>query len=81
MTPLDTFIDFQNRRAIVVEDHEDVVMTLTTVQDIAGVVARAVGLDGEWPKIGGIQGNSVTVSQILKIGETVRGESSPVYHR
>ncbi len=31
LTPLDNFIDFQNRRAIVVEGHEDAVMTLTPV--------------------------------------------------
>jgi len=73
VTPLDTFIDFQNRRAIVVEGHEDAIMTLTTVQDIAGVVAGAVDLNGEWPKLGGIRGNRVTVSQILKVGEKVRG--------
>lgn len=48
-------------------------MTLTTVQDIAGVVAGAVDLNGEWPKLGGIRGNRVTVSQILKVGEKVRG--------
>jgi hypothetical protein len=52
-------------------------MTLTTVQDIAGVVAQAVEVEGEWPKIGGIQGNSVTISQILKIGENVRGRCPP----
>lgn len=75
VTPLDTFIDFQNRRAIVVDGHDDAIMTLTTVQDIAGVVARAVEYDGEWPKIGGIRGNRVTVSQILEIGEKVRGVS------
>jgi len=75
VTPLDTFIDFQSRRAIIVQGHEDAVMTLTTVQDIAAVVSRAVELDDdcEWPKIGGIKGNSVAISQILKIGEVVRG--------
>lgn len=77
VTPLDTFIDFQNRRAIVVEGNEEAVMTLTTVQDIAGVVTRAVEVDSEWPKIGGIRGNRVTISQILKIGEKVRGRSPP----
>jgi hypothetical protein len=81
VTPLDTFIDFQNRRAIVVEGHEDAVMALTTVRDIAGVVARAVELDGEWPKFGGIQGNRVTISQILKIGENARGKSPILYHK
>jgi hypothetical protein len=65
-------IDFENRRAIVVEGH-DAVMTFTTVQDLAAVVVRAVKYDGEWPMIGGISGNRVPVSRILEIGEKVRG--------
>jgi len=65
-------IDYQNRRAIVVEGY-DAVMTLTTARDLAAVVARAVDLDGEWPVIGGISGNRLAVSQILKFGEKVRG--------
>ncbi|KAF7560406.1 hypothetical protein G7046_g3741 [Stylonectria norvegica] len=73
VTPLETFIDFQNRRAIIVDGHEDSFMVLTTVQDIAGVIARAVDFPGEWPKIGGMKGNRVTISQILEIGERVRG--------
>ena len=72
MAPLNTMFDVQNRRAIVVNGH-DFTMTFTTVQDLAAVVAKAVTYDGEWPVIGGIRGNSVKVSQILKIGEKVRG--------
>lgn len=67
-------IDFQNRRAIVVDGH-DAIMTYTTVQDLAAVVAEAVDLDGEWPVIGGVSGSRVTVSEILRIGEKVRGVS------
>lgn len=74
MAPLNTMFDYQNRRAIVVDGH-DFVMTFTTVQDLAAVVAQAVDFNGEWPVIGGIRGNRVTVSQILKIGEKVRGKS------
>lgn len=73
MTPLDTFIDFLNRRAIVVDGYDDAYMSLTTVHDVAGVVAQAVDYEGVWPKIGGIRGNRVTISQILQIGERVRG--------
>jgi hypothetical protein len=73
VTPLDTFIDFQNRRAIVVEGHENAVMTYTAVRDIAEIVVRAVAYEGEWPKIGGIRGNRVSVRQMLEIGERVRG--------
>lgn len=75
VTPLDTFIDFQNQKAIVVDGYENAILTLTAVRDIAGMVARAVEYDGEWPKIGGIRGNRVTISQILEIGERVRGVS------
>lgn len=64
--------DFENRRAVVVDGH-DFFMTFTTAQDLAGIVAEAVDYDGEWPVVGGISGNRVTVSQILKVGERVRG--------
>lgn len=70
--PLNTMFDFQNRRAIVVDGH-DFSMTFTTAQDLASVVARAVDYEGEWPVAGGSRGNIVTASQILKIGERVRG--------
>ena len=76
VTPLDTFIDFQNRRAIIVDGHEEAIMTLTAVQDVAAVVAQAVDYEGEWPKVGGIRGNRITVSRILEIGEVVRGTST-----
>ncbi|OBT73192.1 hypothetical protein VF21_08702 [Pseudogymnoascus sp. 05NY08] len=72
VVPLNTMFDFENRRAIVVEGH-DFVMTFTTVRDLAGVVTEAVDYGGEWPVTGGIRGNRVSVSKILKIGEKVRG--------
>lgn len=78
VTPLDTFIDFQNRRAIIVEGYEDAMMTYTSVKDIAGVVAASVELeDGKWPEIGGIRGNRITVSQLLEMAARVRGLSFP----
>lgn len=63
--------DHENRRAIVVDGH-DFIISFTSVQDVAAIVAGAVDYEGEWPVIGGIRGNSVTVSQILDIGEKVR---------
>ncbi|KAF2491282.1 NAD(P)-binding protein [Lophium mytilinum] len=72
LTPLNTMIDFEHRRAVIVEGH-DAIMTFTTVQDLAAVVARAVDYDGKWPVIGGISGNRVPISRILEIGEKVRG--------
>ncbi|RDW65624.1 hypothetical protein BP5796_10316 [Coleophoma crateriformis] len=72
LEPLNTMIDFQNRRAIVVDGY-DPIMTYTTVQDLAAVIVRAVDLDSEWPVVGGIRGNRVPISHILKVGEKVRG--------
>ncbi|KAI1470002.1 NAD(P)-binding protein [Daldinia caldariorum] len=72
LTPLNTFIDIHNRRAIVVEGH-DPIMTFTTIQDMAAVVAQAVEFEGEWPVVGGIRGNSLPVSKIIEIAEQVRG--------
>ena len=72
--------DFQNRRAIVIDGH-DSIMTFTTAQDLASVVARTVEYEGEWPVVGGIRGNRVRVSQILAIGEKVRGTSCQTCNR
>jgi hypothetical protein len=74
--PLQTVFDFQNRRALAVDSHEDATMTLTTVADAAAVIARAVGYDGNWPTTGGICGNKLSISQILEIGNRIRGMDS-----
>jgi hypothetical protein len=71
--PLQSVFDYQNCRAITVEGHEDAVMSLTSAADVAAVVARAVEYEGEWPTIGGIRGNRATSSQIIEIGEKIRG--------
>lgn len=77
MEPLQTVFDIKNRRALVVEGHEDAIMTLTTVADAAAVIARAVDYEGEWPTTGGICGNRVSVSQIIEIASKVRGMKKP----
>ncbi|PMD25096.1 NAD(P)-binding protein [Hyaloscypha hepaticicola] len=74
LEPLNTMIDFQNRRAIVVDGY-DAIMTFTTVKDLTTVVVLAVDLAGEWPVVEGIRGNRVLVSEVLKIGEKVRGRT------
>lgn len=74
--PLQSVFDFEHRRAIAVEGHEDAIMTLTTAADLATVVARAVEYEGKWPVRGGIRGNRVTFSEILEIGHRVRGANT-----
>lgn len=56
-----------------VEGHEDTVITLTTAADLAAIVTRAIDYEGEWPEVGGIRGNRVTYSEIIEIGENIRG--------
>jgi hypothetical protein len=65
-------IDFENRRAIIVEGY-DVIMTFTSVQDLAAIVVKAVDLESEWPAIGGISGNRMSIREIIQVGEKVRG--------
>ncbi|OJD21483.1 hypothetical protein ACJ73_07181 [Blastomyces percursus] len=53
-------------------------MTLTTVADLAAIVAQAVDFKGKWPSVGGIRGNRVTASKLLEIGKRVLGCSFTV---
>ncbi|KAI4918271.1 hypothetical protein J4E90_002654 [Alternaria incomplexa] len=73
LTPLHVMWDFQNRRAILREGGDDDTITLTTVQDLAGVVARAVDYEGEWPVVGGIRGSRISVKELIALGEELRG--------
>ncbi|KAK2751973.1 hypothetical protein FQN55_008715 [Onygenales sp. PD_40] len=76
LLPLQTVFDVEKRRAMLVHGHEDAVMTLTTVADLAGVVVRAVEYEGEgrkWPVEGGVVGNRVTMREVVEVAERVRG--------
>ncbi|KAJ5564102.1 NAD(P)-binding protein [Penicillium frequentans] len=70
---LDLPWDFQNRRVIAVDGGEDARITLTTVEDLANVVARAIDFEGEWPVDGGISGNDTTIGEVVALGERCRG--------
>ena len=66
-------LDFHKRRALILDGGDDDRMVLTTVQDLANVVARAIDFEGEWPVIGGIKGAELSVGQLLALGEQIRG--------
>ncbi|KAF7531860.1 hypothetical protein G7054_g8478 [Neopestalotiopsis clavispora] len=72
VVPLNTMFDFANRRAITIEGC-DPVITLTAVRDLAACVARAVVYEGTWPVNGGIQGNQITFSRLVEVGEKICG--------
>ncbi|KAH8800411.1 hypothetical protein F5884DRAFT_550374 [Xylogone sp. PMI_703] len=65
-------LDFLNRRAIVLEG-QDSLFSLTTINDLANIVARAIEFEGEWPVNGGVNGATLPTSRILEIGAEVRG--------
>lgn len=70
-----TFIDFEKATAFILEGSESAEMSITTIEDIAEVAARAVGYEGEWPVVGGITGDRVTIGELIKLGEKCRGLS------
>ncbi|KAK9770739.1 putative NmrA-like domain-containing protein [Seiridium cardinale] len=53
-------------------------VTYTAAVDIGKVVARAIEYEGEWPVVGGIRGNQLTMEKILQLGEAIRGQQFQV---
>lgn len=71
----DMMFDFANRRVLQPDDGNYELVS-TTVEDTAEVTAKAVEYDGEWPEIGGSQGQKITVADLVKFGEEIRGTYS-----
>ena len=65
--------DFNKRRALVLDGGDDSRITLTTVQDLANVVARAIDFEDEWPVVSGIRGADMSIGQLIALGEKIRG--------
>lgn len=70
---MELFFDFENRRAIFIDDGDNDRMSFITVQDFTKVIVQAVDLDGEWPVIGGIRGTDISIGNLIALGEKVRG--------
>ncbi|KAK4205099.1 hypothetical protein QBC40DRAFT_261097 [Triangularia verruculosa] len=70
-------IDFANRRLLAPGSLEPR-FTATTIQDVGNIVAKAIEYEGEWPKIGGIAGETLSLAQELAIGEKIRGKKFDV---
>lgn len=66
------FVDFENRRAIVVDEGNQS-FTTTTVEDFSSVVAEALDFEGKWPVTGGIVGSRITTKELVELAETLRG--------
>lgn len=72
LRPMELWIDFANRRAIDL-DGKHGNFTLTTMNDVANVVARAIEYEGEWPVIGGIHGLNSTTPKLIEICSKIQG--------
>jgi hypothetical protein len=70
---MEYIVDFNNCRAIILEGGEKDRISLTTVQDLAKIVALAVEYEGEWPLMGGMRGSDLCLQELFDIGERVRG--------
>ncbi|KAI6354673.1 hypothetical protein MCOR25_008496 [Pyricularia grisea] len=66
-------LDFHNRRIIIAEGSENARLTMTTVRDLATVMTLAVEYEGEWPVVGGIRGEDITLGELLALGERIYG--------
>ena len=76
--PFQNQIDFNNRRAIVLDGVDDARISLISARDFCAVVARAIEYEGEWPVTGGIRGDELAIGQLVTIGEKIR--TLPVYY-
>ncbi|RKL01298.1 hypothetical protein BFJ68_g12387 [Fusarium oxysporum] len=67
------FIDFEYCRAILPEQ-TDITVSFSTIQDLGRVVAKALDYEREWPVLGGIAASKTSISDLLQLGERIRGK-------
>jgi hypothetical protein len=72
------FLDFQNRRAMVLDDGNQPIV-LTAVLDDSEILRKAIEDERPWPKTGGIRGCRTSINELLDIGKKVRGGEWCVY--
>lgn len=64
----------ENRRAILLADAKNPgYLTFTTVKDVASIVSKAVQYQGQWPEVGGIRGDELSMTELVALGERIRG--------
>ncbi|KAL7916737.1 NAD(P)-binding protein [Trichoderma velutinum] len=67
-------IDMEHRRAIILGDAKNPgYFSMTTMDDVAKIVAKAVEYEGVWPEVGGIRGDNISQQELIALGEKIRG--------
>ncbi len=66
-------IDHEHRLARIAGDPATQI-SYTAVSDLANIVVKAIEYEGEWPVIGGINGQTLSLAEEIAIGEKVRGK-------
>jgi hypothetical protein len=73
------FLDFQNRRAMILDDG-DQPLALTAVLDDSAILSLALSDERPWPRIGGIRGCRTSINELLTLGQKVRGGDWTIEH-
>ncbi|THV44292.1 hypothetical protein BGAL_0679g00030 [Botrytis galanthina] len=66
-------IDVENCRAIIHKDTKARI-TLTSVQDLARIVTKAVDYEGAWPEVSGVCANQMRILDFIGLCEKIRGQ-------
>ncbi|KAL8372941.1 hypothetical protein RB599_000254 [Gaeumannomyces hyphopodioides] len=70
----ETFINMQEARGFYMEGHGNDKFTLTAIHDIVNVVLHAIDYEGAWPVNGGVVGETVSFSELIELGQKLRGK-------
>ncbi|KAH9881181.1 hypothetical protein J1614_001676 [Plenodomus biglobosus] len=73
------FIDFENRRAMVLDDGEQP-LAMTAISDSSEMLALALDDSRPWPEVGGIHGCSTTINDLVALGKEIRGGNWSIEH-
>ncbi|KLU86069.1 hypothetical protein MAPG_05088 [Magnaporthiopsis poae ATCC 64411] len=73
-TIFETFVNMQDMRGFYMKGHGNDKFTVTAIHDIANVVLRVIDYEGAWPVNGGVVGETVSFSQLIELGQKLRGK-------
>jgi hypothetical protein len=73
-------IDHEKERARVAGNLDNRV-SYTAIADFVNIVVKAIAYEGEWPKVGGINGQTLSLAEEIAIGEKVRGKWTTGHRR